>query len=66
MLQSRPGIAHRDLKSKNILVSCNETCVIADFGMAVTHKPATGELNVYPNPKVGTKRYMAPELLDER
>jgi serine/threonine protein kinase len=46
-------------------VSSNETCVIADFGMAVTHKRDTGELNVFPNPKVGTKRYMAPEILDE-
>jgi len=63
--QSRAAIAHRDLKSKNILVSSGEMCVIADFGMAVTHKKDTGELNVYPNPKVGTKRYMAPEVLDE-
>ncbi|CAL8109601.1 unnamed protein product [Orchesella dallaii] len=63
--ESRPGIAHRDIKSKNILVNANETCVIADFGLAVTHKRETGELNMFPNPKVGTRRYMAPEVLDE-
>ena len=64
--ESRPGIAHRDLKSKNILVNSSEACIIADFGLAVTHKRTTGELNVFPNPKVGTRRYMAPEVLDER
>ena len=28
----KPGIAHRDLKSKNILVKNNLTCCIADLG----------------------------------
>jgi len=28
----KPGIAHRDLKSKNILVKSNLTCCIADLG----------------------------------
>lgn len=66
LLQSRPGIAHRDIKSKNILVNNSEICIIADFGLAVTHKRDTGELNICPNPKVGTRRYMAPEVLDDR
>lgn len=59
-------MAHRDLKSKNILVKANGTCVIADFGLAVTHSQVTGQLDLGSNPKVGTKRYMAPEVLDER
>lgn len=59
-------MAHRDLKSKNILVKANGTCVIADFGLAVTHSQVTGHLDLGSNPKVGTKRYMAPEVLDER
>lgn len=63
--QGKPAIAHRDIKSKNILVKDNGCCVIADFGLAVTHVQSTGELDVAPNPRVGTKRYMAPEILDE-
>ncbi|GLV36452.1 saxophone [Carabus blaptoides fortunei] len=63
--QGKPGIAHRDIKSKNILVKNSGACVIADFGLAVTHIQSTGELDVAPNPRVGTKRYMSPEVLDE-
>ncbi|XP_012493721.1 PREDICTED: TGF-beta receptor type-1 [Propithecus coquereli] len=32
--QGKPAIAHRDLKSKNILVKKNGTCCIADLGLA--------------------------------
>lgn len=64
--EGKPAMAHRDLKSKNILVTSNGTCVIADFGLAVTHSHVTGRLDLGKNPKVGTKRYMAPEVLDER
>jgi len=64
--QGKPAMAHRDLKSKNILVNSDGSCVIADFGLAVTHSHVTGQLDLGNNPKVGTKRYMAPEVLDER
>ncbi|XP_055374629.1 activin receptor type-1 isoform X2 [Condylostylus longicornis] len=63
--EGKPAIAHRDLKSKNILVKPNGVCAIADFGLAVTHSQVTGKLDLGTNPKVGTKRYMAPEVLDE-
>ena len=62
--QGKPGIAHRDIKSKNVLVRKDGTCVVADFGLAVTHKQATNELNIPENTRVGTKRYMSPEVLD--
>lgn len=64
--QGKPAIAHRDLKSKNILVKVNGQCVIADFGLAVTHTQKDGSIDIGNNPKVGTKRFMAPEVLDER
>lgn len=63
--EGKPAIAHRDLKTKNILVRENGTCVIADFGLAVILKPNT-PLDVGSNPRVGTKRYMSPEVLDMR
>ncbi|MFT7797338.1 bone morphogenetic protein receptor type-1B isoform X1 [Arapaima gigas] len=63
--QGKPAIAHRDLKSKNILVKRNGTCCIADLGLAVKFISDTNEVDISPNTRVGTKRYMPPEVLDE-
>ncbi|RXG73693.1 TGF-beta receptor type-1 [Armadillidium vulgare] len=63
--QGKPGIAHRDLKSKNILVKKNGTCAIADLGLAVRYDATKDCVDIAPNNKVGTKRYLAPECLDE-
>lgn len=63
--QGKPAIAHRDLKSRNILVKRNGQCCIADLGLAVMHSQSNDYLDVGNNPRVGTKRYMAPEVLDE-
>lgn len=63
--RGKPAIAHRDLKSKNILVKRNGTCCIADLGLAVRHNSSTDSVDIAPNHRVGTKRYMAPEVLDE-
>ena len=59
------SIAHRDLKSKNILVKEDLHCCIADLGLAVMHDPSSDEPPDVKNHKVGTKRYMSPEMLKE-
>ncbi|KAG9356035.1 hypothetical protein JZ751_000879 [Albula glossodonta] len=43
----KPAIAHRDFKSKNVMLKTDLTAIIGDFGLAV-----------------GTRRYMAPEVLE--
>ncbi|XP_061547683.1 activin receptor type-1C isoform X1 [Phycodurus eques] len=63
--QGKPAIAHRDLKSKNVLVKTNGTAVIADLGLAVKHDSGTNSIDIPTNHRVGTKRYMSPEILDE-
>ncbi|XP_043214046.1 activin receptor type-1-like [Amphibalanus amphitrite] len=61
--QGKPAIAHRDIKTKNILVKNNGECAIADLGLAVTQQG--GHIDLGSNLRVGTRRYMAPEVLDE-
>uniref|UniRef100_A0A8C9UZG5 receptor protein serine/threonine kinase n=1 Tax=Scleropages formosus TaxID=113540 RepID=A0A8C9UZG5_SCLFO len=61
----RPAIAHRDLKSKNILVKKNGTCCIADLGLAVKFNRDSNEVDVPLSTRTGTKRYVAPEVLDQ-
>ncbi|CAG9788501.1 unnamed protein product [Diatraea saccharalis] len=64
--KGKPAIAHRDIKSKNILVKRNGQCALADFGLAVRYVAERNEVDIAPNTRVGTRRYMAPEVLDER
>ncbi|CAK1550340.1 unnamed protein product [Leptosia nina] len=64
--KGKPAIAHRDIKSKNILVKKNGQCAIADFGLAVRYVAERNEVDIAPNTRVGTRRYMAPEVLDEK
>lgn len=61
----KPAIAHRDIKSKNILVKRNGQCAIADFGLAVKYISELDEIHIAQNTRVGTRRYMAPEVLDQ-
>lgn len=62
LFAGKPAIAHRDLKSKNILVKSNLTCVIGDLGLAVRHDVALDTVDIPSTNRVGTKRYMAPEV----
>ena len=45
--QGKPAIAHRDMKSKNILVN---TCCIADFGLAVMKVNQNNAMSLPINP----------------
>lgn len=65
-VRGKSAIAHRDIKSKNILVKDDLTCCVADLGLAVTHNQTDQTINIPKNNhRVGTKRYMSPEVLDE-
>lgn len=55
------GILHRDIKPQNILVSEDGTCKIGDFGVAKIVEGATGGKT-----KVGTYKYMAPEIYNNQ
>ena len=67
----KPSIAHRDLKSKNILVKKNLECCLADFGLAVRYNSQLNRMDYGSNSSGGLKsregsvRYMAPECLAE-
>ncbi|XP_024938312.1 bone morphogenetic protein receptor type-1A isoform X3 [Cephus cinctus] len=61
----KPALAHRDIKSKNILIKRNGECAIADFGLAVRFSSKSGTIDAVSDIRVGTRRYMAPEVLDQ-
>lgn len=52
------GVAHRDLKPENLLLDVEMNLKLADFGFATLF--AEDQKN---NTKLGTERYMCPELL---
>uniref|UniRef100_A0A8B9JCX0 Serine/threonine-protein kinase receptor n=1 Tax=Astyanax mexicanus TaxID=7994 RepID=A0A8B9JCX0_ASTMX len=58
----KPAIAHRDFKSKNVLLRTDLTAIIADFGLAVRFEPGKPPGDTHG--QVGTRRYMAPEVLE--
>jgi len=58
----KPAIAHRDFKSKNVLIKSDLTACIGDFGLALVFRP--NEVVGDTHGQVGTRRYMAPEVLE--
>nr|XP_023015865.1 activin receptor type-2A isoform X1 [Leptinotarsa decemlineata]XP_023015866.1 activin receptor type-2A isoform X1 [Leptinotarsa decemlineata] len=60
--QMKPSVAHRDFKSKNVLLKNDMTACIADFGLAIVFE--TGKSCGDTHGQVGTRRYMAPEILE--
>ncbi|KAL2080603.1 hypothetical protein ACEWY4_024396 [Coilia grayii] len=67
-LDGRPKvpIAHRDLKSSNILVKDNLTCCLCDFGLGLRLDNTLSVDELANSGQVGTARYMAPEVLESR
>lgn len=55
------SIIHRDIKPQNILVSETGVCKLGDFGVAKIVESATGGKT-----KVGTYKYMAPEIYNNQ
>uniref|UniRef100_U3IXR1 Serine/threonine-protein kinase receptor n=1 Tax=Anas platyrhynchos platyrhynchos TaxID=8840 RepID=U3IXR1_ANAPP len=51
-----------DFKSKNVLLKNDLTAVLADFGLAVRFEPGKPPGDTHG--QVGTRRYMAPEVLE--
>jgi serine/threonine protein kinase len=56
----KSSVAHRDFKSRNVLLKSNFTACIADFGLALALNENPGDVHS----QVGTRRYMSPEVLD--
>uniref|UniRef100_A0A915IQH7 Serine/threonine-protein kinase receptor n=1 Tax=Romanomermis culicivorax TaxID=13658 RepID=A0A915IQH7_ROMCU len=57
----KPIICHRDFKTRNILLKKDLTACISDFGLAI--KCGYGRIAKETHGQVGTRRYMAPEVL---
>ncbi|XP_046879745.1 activin receptor type-2B-like isoform X1 [Hypomesus transpacificus] len=58
----KPAIAHRDFKSKNVMLRTDLSAIIGDFGLAVRFEPGKPPGDTHG--QVGTRRYMAPEVLE--
>ncbi len=60
ILCRKHGIIHRDIKPQNIFVSNNGDYKLGDFGIAKTIEKTSG------GTKIGTYKYMAPEVYNNR
>ncbi|KAB5565267.1 hypothetical protein PHYPO_G00239200 [Pangasianodon hypophthalmus] len=63
---AKAPIAHRDLKSDNVLVKDDRSCCICDFGLSIRLDSNMSTEELANRGQVGTPRYMAPELLESR
>ncbi|XP_061917544.1 TGF-beta receptor type-2 [Entelurus aequoreus] len=59
-------VAHRDVKSSNIMLKKNGECVLCDFGLALKLDLSLTVDDYANSGQVGTARYMAPEVLESR
>ena len=61
--QQNPPIVHRDLATKNVLLTRNKQAKIADLGIA---KCFSLQQTMYSSPNCGTPAYAAPETLSTK
>ena len=61
---SKQPVAHRDVKSKNILIGDDGRAIIADLGLAIKLDDVEPEVKPRVEQPVGTTRYLPPEILD--
>ncbi|XP_055071055.2 TGF-beta receptor type-2 [Misgurnus anguillicaudatus] len=59
-------IAHRDLKSSNVVLKSRTECALCDFGLALRLDLSLTVDDFANSGQVGTARYMAPEVLESR
>ncbi|EDV26859.1 uncharacterized protein TRIADDRAFT_22033 [Trichoplax adhaerens] len=64
-IRGKPAIAHRDIKSNNILVKKDGSCAIGDLGLAVCYYSKSNTIDIPSNERVGTRRYMPPEVIED-
>ena len=63
--EGKPAVAHRDLKTRNVLVKGDGVCCIADLGLGLRYDRASDSVEELPCKRVGTRRYLAPEVIVE-
>ena len=61
--QQNPPIIHRDLATKNVLLTSNKQAKIADLGIA---KCFSSEQKMFSSPNCGTPAYAAPETFSTK
>ena len=65
-LHNEKKVAHRDLKTDNILIDSHKQTKLTDFGFATYTRSKDKDIDELKKTHCGTKEYMAPELLYQK